>query len=76
MALIFNNLLINKNSKRYKPFLINLISGRRRRLNDEEFKLVYAMLCKEDFLKFNDAERILHDKLTGEKQFIDDVHAV
>jgi len=72
MALIQNNLIINKNSERYSPFLVNLLSGRRRRLDGDEFSLVCSMLEKENITNFNEAELALYDKLTKEKQFVDD----
>jgi len=72
MALIFNNLIINKNSNRYKPFLFNVISGRRHRLSDDEFNIVCSMTNKADFSSFNNDEKSLFNKLTNNKQFIDD----
>ena len=42
--LIYNNLLINGNSTKYQPFLLNLISGRRRLLMNDEIPLVKKML--------------------------------
>ena len=72
MALIFNNLLINKNSKRYTPFLVNLVSGRRRLLNPTEYELISSMLNKDNLSNFSDSERILYDKLIDDKQFVTD----
>jgi len=72
MALIFNNLLLNKNSKKYTPFLFNLISGRRKMLRDVEMNIITTMISKQSILNFNGEERALYNKLKIEKQFIDD----
>ena len=71
MALIFNNLMINKNSKRYRPFLFNLLSGRRRLLSDIEIQLVTSMFNK-DIDAFDVDEKKLFDNLKSEKQFLTD----
>lgn len=55
-VLIFNNLLINKNSDKFQPFLVNLLSGRRRLLNDHEIALVRSMGDKDGPVSFNEAE--------------------
>ena len=70
MALVFNNLIINKNSKKYRPFLFNLISGRRRLLNHKEFETICAMWDKDGKDDFNIYENELFDKLVVEKQFV------
>ena len=69
MAALFNNLLINMNSVRYQPFLINLISGRRKLLSGSEFILVKSML-KKDTNKFNEYEHSLFCAFRAEKQFV------
>jgi len=76
MALIFNNLLINKNSECYTPFLLNLISGRRKLLAAGEFSLVCSMLEKKSSLFFTEKENELFRKLIAEKQFIPDAERV
>jgi len=72
MALIFNNLIINKNSKQFQPFLFNLVSGRLRLLNDDEFAIVCSILKKQDTGKLNSNEKAFFDKLITEKQFFTD----
>jgi len=72
MALIYNNLLINKNSAKYRPFLFNMISGRRRLLGDDEFRLVCSIMDKQTSLMFNNSEENLIKKLCKEKQFVTD----
>ena len=69
MAALFNNLIINMNSTRYRPFLFNLISGRRKLLSDNEFSLVRSMLKKRED-SFTEDEHTLFCKLKSEKQFI------
>jgi len=71
VALIFNNLIINKSHPKYVPFLLNLLSGRRRALSNTEFASVISMLDKTP-IDFNDAEKELYRSLTAEKQFISD----
>lgn len=70
--LIFNNLLVNKNSDKFQPFLVNLLSGRRRLLNDDEVTLVRSMSNKDRPASFNEAEAELYNKLIIEKQFLID----
>jgi|GEM_PF-1068708 len=70
--LIFNNLLINKNSDRFQPFLFNLLSGRRRLLNDDEVALVVSMAEKDGPHAFSEAEANLYNQLIREKQFLTD----
>ena len=72
MALIFNNLLINKMSTKYKPFLFNLISGRRRLLDDNEFRMICSMLKKSKTSFYTESEVELFHRLIAEKQFITD----
>ncbi|MCL2400735.1 MAG: radical SAM protein [Defluviitaleaceae bacterium] len=78
MALIFNNLIINKNSNRFQPFLFNLVSGRRKLLTADEFKIICSIMTKQsDFSlnqpnQFNQTEQMLFDKLKAEKQFFTD----
>lgn len=67
--LIFNNLLINANSDRYQPFLINIVSGRRRLLNDKEYANIKKMV---DDASFDDEALMLFNKLVNEKQFYTD----
>jgi len=71
MSLIFNNLIINKNSKKYIPFLLNLVSGRRRALNKNEYEHILSILDKTSILDFTDEETSLYEALTKEKQFFD-----
>ena len=54
--LIFNNLLISKNSDGIQPFLFNLLSGRRRLLNDDEVAVVVSMAEKDGPHAFSEAE--------------------
>lgn len=68
--LIFNNILINKNSCRFQPFLLNLISGKRRILNNYESNIIKFM--KNDESKLNREERYLYSKLVKEEQFLTD----
>jgi len=70
MALMYNNLLINKNSNRYIPFLVNLISGRRKVLTSNEFACILSMMCKENIVDYNVEEKNLYTKFINEKQFI------
>jgi len=70
MPLIFNNLIINKNSKKYVPFLVNLVSGRRRMLGGDELAHISSMLHKENILAFTNEETALYKKLMNEKQFL------
>lgn len=70
--LIFNNLLINKNSNKFQPFLVNLLSGRRRLLNNDEVSLVISMGDKNGSVFLSEAESELYNKLTTEKQFLTD----
>jgi len=72
MSLVYNNLIINKNSNKYAPFLVNLVSGRRRVLSSDEFMHVSSMLRKANISDYTDEETTLYDTLTGEKQFLDD----
>jgi len=73
MALLFNNLILNKTSQKYMPFLFNLISGRRRLLSENEFKLVCLMLDKNgNYADFCEEAMGLFFKLTSEKQFVTD----
>lgn len=65
--LIYNNLVINLNSKRYKPFLLNLVSGRRRLLNDSEFEIVKGIACNEDY---DEKSEEFVNRLIQEKQFL------
>ena len=66
--LIFNNLLINKNSVKFKAFLLNIISGKRRMLNNYELNIIKYMGSDES--KFNKEELYLYNQLIREKQFI------
>lgn len=68
--LIFNNILINKNSCKFQPFLLNLISGKRRILNNYESNIIKFM--KNDESKLNREERYLYSKLVKEEQFLTD----
>ena len=68
--LIYNNLLINGNSHRYQPFLLNLLSGRRRLLNNDEAAIIKRMVISQG--KDNAEEKMLVDKLLNEKQFVTD----
>ena len=70
--LIFNNLLINNNSVRFQPFLVNLLSGRRRLLNDSEIQIIRSMALKGRLDTFNEEEAKLYSKLILEKQFLID----
>ena len=72
MALIHNNLLINKHSQRYTPFLLNLVSGRRKLLSNAEFKTVCSMIEKQNMAQYSEDDISLYKRLTMEKQFIDD----
>lgn len=67
--LLYNNLVINYNSKRYRPFLFNLVSGRRRLLSEAEFELIKSReTCGEN----NEEWRRFFYQLIGEKQFLTD----
>ena len=68
--IIFNNLIVNVNSKRFQPFLFNLISGRRRLLSSEEFRTI-RKVCSNEKLKTKE-ERVIINNLFNEKQFISD----
>lgn len=70
--LMFNNLLINKSSDRFQPFLLNLLSGRRRLLNNDEIRLVKSMNDKGNLTFFSKSEFELYNKLIIEKQFLTD----
>ena len=72
MALIFNNLLINKNQPKYRPFLLNLLSGRRKILDDTEFETICSMMKKGELINYNDQEKLLYKAFEAEKQFITD----
>lgn len=72
MSTLFNNLLINKESKKYPPFLLNLLSGRRRLLSKSEFPVVCSMIKKSDIKEFNLVETEFYEKLNREKQFLTD----
>ena len=72
MALVYNNLLINKNSKKYRPFLLNLISGRRRLLSDEEFQLICSIIDSRASSTVSNAAKTLTNKLCDENQFVTD----
>jgi len=72
MALIHNNLIINKNSDKYTPFLFNLISGRRKLLSQNEFTNACAMYAKQNVFAYNAEETELYNKLVAEKQFVND----
>jgi len=71
MAVLYNNLLINGKSKKYKPFLVNLVSGRRRILDIDEALLISSILHKNKASSFTQQESQLCEKLFVEKQFID-----
>lgn len=60
--LIFINLLINNNSDKYKPFLLNLFSGRRRSLNNYEVDLVRSISDKGEQISFNEVETNLYNR--------------
>ncbi|SUY46504.1 radical SAM domain-containing protein [Clostridium putrefaciens] len=66
--LIFNNLLINNNSDKFQPFLVNLLSGRRRLLSNYEAVLVKNMSNQDQ--SFSIEEKALYEKLISEKQFL------
>lgn len=68
-VLIYNNLVINLNSKRYKPFLLNLVSGRRHFLNDSEVEIIREIACKSEY---DEKAEELINRLIQEKQFITD----
>lgn len=68
--LIFNNLVINKNSNRYKPFLVNLVTGRRQLLNSYEISLIKNM--NKTFDKYSKEEMDLFNELIMKKQFFTD----
>jgi len=70
VAELFNNLIINLNSKKYQPFLFNLVNGRRHLLNDNEFMLVKSMLQKKDVPFYTDDETTLYHTLILKKQFM------
>jgi len=72
MALIHNNLLINRNSQRYAPFLLNLITGRRRLLNNAELKSVCSMMSMQNVDMYDMGDLHLYERLRAEKQFVDD----
>jgi uncharacterized protein len=72
VMLIYNNLLINKNSNKFQPFLLNLLSGRRRLLNNYEIALIRSMANKEGIISFNEVESELYNKLISENQFLTD----
>lgn len=67
--LIFNNLLINGNSNRYHPFLLNIVSGRRRLLSYDEAELIRKM---QSAASYNDEMKRLFEQLLREKQFFTD----
>jgi len=69
---LFNNIIINRNSNKYNPFLFNLLSGRRRLLTDNEFSLIKNMFKKSNCKLFTSKEHQLYIQLINEKQFIDD----
>lgn len=72
--LIFNNLLLNKNSDKFQPFFIDLISGKRRNLNNYEFIIIKYM--GNDVFKFSREERCLYNKLIDEEQSITDKNRI
>lgn len=65
--LIYNNLVINWNSDRYKPFLFNVISGRRRFLSADEYELIKELIGEKEPAE---EAKLLVEKLISEKQFI------
>ena len=65
--LILNNLLINKNSQKYQPFLLNLLSGRRRLLSQDELIMVYNLKANKELSEY---EVELYNVLIAEKQFM------
>lgn len=67
--LILNNLLINKNSQKYQPFLLNLLSGRRRLLSQDELIMVYNLKANKELSEY---EVELYNVLIAEKQFMSD----
>lgn len=67
--LLYNNLLINGNSDRHQPFLLNIVSGRRRLLQSSEFAVLKNMVNNK---ALDDEAQRLFDKLIQEKQFYTD----
>ncbi len=67
--LIYNNLLINGNSDRFQPFLLNIVSGRRRLLTPDEVRVIQQM---KDASSYNEEMTQLFEKLLQEKQFFTD----
>ncbi len=65
--IILNNLLINKNSQKYQPFLLNLISGRRRLLSQDELMMVHNLKANKGLSEY---EIKLYNNLIAEKQFM------
>jgi len=72
MAVIFNNLVVNAKSKKFRPFLFNLLSGRRRILDEYEFGIIRSILSGDMVNDFDGNKTLLIDKLVQEKQFITD----
>ena len=61
------------NSKKFAPFLFNLVSGRRRLLTNHELALVLSMHKNNNcYSSFNESEVALFNKLHKEKQFFTD----
>lgn len=69
VMLIYNNLIINGNSDRYQPFLLNIITGRRRLLQGNELGILKRMMHGD---KSDDEAVKLFEKLMHEKQFYTD----
>ena len=72
MTVLHNNILINKHSKDFTPFLFNLFTGRRRLIKNNEVRHVRSMLEKDSSSYFTDAEKTLCDTLLAEKQLLTD----
>lgn len=68
--LLYNNLLINGNSKKYQPFLLNLLFGRRRLLNGHEVAIIKKIIIGKE--SGDSEEKKLTERLFNEKQFITD----
>lgn len=55
--------------------MLNLLSGRRRLLNNYEVALMRSMVNKDGIISFDEVEAELYNKLISENQFLtDEIH--
>jgi len=52
--------------------VLNLLSGRRRLLNNYEVALIRSMVNKDGIISFDEVEAELYNKLISENQFLTD----